>query len=456
MSRYPELQKPRSQRLTPLSLTFGMLGPAYGLGLRDSSLVILFFTLLVATLPAYLGTLGPKTGMRQMIQARFSFGYEVLSLFHLPYQYPLTPTSRYLVSLPVILNLATLTGFCVIICVIGGQCISAVNSNVSSTVGIVIIALCAMALSFFGFKVLHFYEMVAWAPALLMIVIATGCGGSKLHLQVAPTEPPTAAAVLSFGMIVASYMIPWACLSSDFTTYFNPAAPSWKIFLYAYLGVIVPTIPLMVLGAAIAGALPSVPEWENGYDANLIGGVLAAMLSSAGGFGSFVVVVLALTLLGNIAGSMYSITLNFQTLVPWLARVPRYIFAVLVTAVIIPVSIRAAEDFFVNLENFVGLIGYWSAAFVGIVVAEHWVFRRGDCEAYEHGAWNDARLLPPGLAAVAAGVLSFGLIVPCMAQIWYTGPIAVTTGDIGFEVALVLAPILYVPLRWVERSVFGR
>lgn len=52
-----------------------MLGPlAYGLGLRDSALTILFFNLL-STIPAgYLATLGPKTGMRQMIQARYSFG----------------------------------------------------------------------------------------------------------------------------------------------------------------------------------------------------------------------------------------------------------------------------------------------------------------------------------------------------------------------------------------------
>lgn len=57
-----------------LAITFGLLGPSYGLGLRDSALVILFFTLLASVLPAYLGTLGPKTGMRQMIQARFSFG----------------------------------------------------------------------------------------------------------------------------------------------------------------------------------------------------------------------------------------------------------------------------------------------------------------------------------------------------------------------------------------------
>ena len=56
------------------SITFGMLAPVYGLNLRDSSLVILFFTLLTTLLPAYLATLGPKIGMRQMLQARYSFG----------------------------------------------------------------------------------------------------------------------------------------------------------------------------------------------------------------------------------------------------------------------------------------------------------------------------------------------------------------------------------------------
>jgi len=51
-----------------------MLAPLYGLNLRNASLVILFFILLTTTLPAYLCTLGPKIGMRQMLQARYSFG----------------------------------------------------------------------------------------------------------------------------------------------------------------------------------------------------------------------------------------------------------------------------------------------------------------------------------------------------------------------------------------------
>ncbi|KAL2127639.1 hypothetical protein VTI74DRAFT_10370 [Chaetomium olivicolor] len=421
-----------------LAITFGMLAPTYGLNLRDSSLVILFFTLLTTILPAYLCTLGPKIGMRQMVQARYSFG-------------------RYLVSIPVLLNLATLIGFCVIMAVIGGQCLSAVaDGRLSVTVGIVITAILTLGISFCGFRVLHHYERYAWIPAIISIIVAVGTGGKELHKQVTYDAPPTAANVLSFGMIVASYMIPWACLSSDFTTYLKPDTAPVKIFTYSYLGLAAPTILLMILGSAIGNATPNVPTWQSAYDQTLVGGVLAAMLSPVGGFGKFLVVLLSFSLLGNLAATSYSVTLNLQLLLPFLVKVPRYLFSLVFTAIVIPVGIRAASDFFVNLENFVGLIGYWSSAFLGVVLVEHFVFRRGDCAAYDPAAWNDASLLPWGAAAIAACVLSFGLVIPSMAQVWWTGPIAETTGDIGFELAFVVSGLFYVPLRWLEKRWVGR
>ncbi|KAI1385149.1 permease for cytosine/purines, uracil, thiamine, allantoin-domain-containing protein [Hypoxylon trugodes] len=420
-----------------LPITFGLLGPAYGLGLRDSSLVILFFCLLTAAIPTYLGTLGPKTGLRQMIQARFSFG-------------------RYLVSVPVILNLATLTGFCVVSCVIGGQCLSAVaGGSLTPAVGIVIMGFLALLISFCGYEVLHQYERFAWIPAVMAIIIATGCGGSGLQQQ-APVEPATAGGVLSFGMIIASYMIPYACLASDFTTYLNPKFSSVRLFLYGYAGLVLPSVVLMVLGAAIGGAIASVPEWQAGYDSTQVGGVLAAMLSRAGGFGKFVVVVLSLTLLGNISATMYSITLNFQILVPQLVVVPRYLFSVVVTAIIIPVSVKAAAEFFANLENFVGLIGYWSAAFVAVLIVEHNVFRGGKYDSYDHDSWNVASRLPWGVAALTASVLSFAVAIPSMSQVWFEGPIAKKAGDIGFEMAFAVTAVLYLPLRYLEKRLSGR
>ena len=123
---------------------------------------------------------------------------------------------------------------------------------------------------------------------------------------------------------------------------------------------------------------------------------------------------------------------------------------------VVPISIKAAVDFFLNLENFIAIIAYWSAAMVAVLLAEHLVFRRGRYATYDHDAWNCAARLPPGVAALASGALSFGLVIPCMDQTWYVGPIAKRTGDIGFEVAFVITLVLYLPLRTVEKKVFRR
>lgn len=195
----------------------------FGLNVRDASLVILFFNLLCCIPPAYLATLGPKTGMRQMVQARFSFGYGSPS--QISCIFVLTSGRYYLVSIPVVLNLATLTGFVVIDSVVGGLTLSSVSSDhLSPTVGIVIVDILALLVAFCGFKVLHQYERYAWIPALIALVVATGCGGSHLKDQ-APAPPVSAQTVLSFAGLVAGYLVPWAALASDFATYMPPETP---------------------------------------------------------------------------------------------------------------------------------------------------------------------------------------------------------------------------------------
>lgn len=89
---------------------------------------------------------------------------------------------------------------------------------------------------------------------------------------------------------------------------------------------------------------------------------------------------------------------------------------------------------------------------VAVLLGEHLVFRRGRYETYDHHAWNCAVRLPPGIAALSSSVLSFGLVIPCMDQTWYTGPIAKTTGDIGFEMALLVTFVLYLPFREIEKK----
>jgi purine-cytosine permease-like protein len=246
-------------------------------------------------------------------------------------------------------------------------------------------------------------------------------------------------------------------MASDFTVYCHPSVSSFRIFAYTYAGLFAPTIPLMCLGAAIGGAVSNIPAWASGNASYSAGGVLEAILHPLDGFGKFISVLLSFSLLGNLAAAIYSISLNFQLLIPsQLAQnILRVLFTIVYIAVAIPVAIFAAKSFFSSLENFLYLIAYWSAAAVGIISVEHFVFRSADWRKYDHVSCGCSSLLPSGIAAIVAMGAAFGLVVPCMSQVWYTGPLAEETGDIGFEVALVLAPLLYLPLRWVELRVRG-
>ena len=70
------------------------------------------------------------------------------------------------------------------------------------------------------FLILFRYENCAWAPSLLVFVVAAGVGAK--HFVDTPTAPATAAQYFSFGATIAGYTMAWATLSSDYTAYFHP------------------------------------------------------------------------------------------------------------------------------------------------------------------------------------------------------------------------------------------
>ena len=109
-------------------------------------------------------------------------------------------------------------------------------------------------------------------------------------------------------------------------------------------------------------------------------------------------------------------------------------------------------DTSILIDGFKDGIGYWCAAFAAIVLCEHFVFRRNDFSMYDTEDWNKPHQLPLGVAATLAFTGAFGIIIPSMSQVWYSGPIAVTgTGDIGIPAGFVVSGVLYLILRTLER-----
>lgn len=105
--------------------------------------------------------------------------------------------------------------------------------------------------------------------------------------------------------------------------------------------------------------------------------------------------------------------------------------------------------------TYAGFIGYWIAPFLGIVLTEHFFFRRASWEAYSPlEAWNDPHHhnLAKGYAAIFTFCTSVGLIAVCMSQVWWTGPVArAGTGDIAMIVSFVYSVLMFSTVRALER-----
>lgn len=102
----------------------------FHLDLKSAVIVIVVFNAVMCIPPAWLATNGPRTGMRQMVQARYAMGY--------------FPTM--LVGLA---NCITFVGYLSLMSILGGQCLSvASGGDMTWTVGIIVVAIIGVSVSF--------------------------------------------------------------------------------------------------------------------------------------------------------------------------------------------------------------------------------------------------------------------------------------------------------------------
>ena len=88
----------------------------------------------------------------------------------------------------------------------------------------------------------------------------------------------------------------------------------------------------LVAGAFTAAAF-YVPEWQAGLgNGNDVGGLIAAVLDKAGGFGKFLVVCMALTTPSASTPTMYTVCTSLMTVWHGFEKVPRFLFAIISTA----------------------------------------------------------------------------------------------------------------------------
>lgn len=294
---------------------------------------------------------------------------------------------------------------------------------------------------------------------------SSGKFNSLLPLARGPAE---AGSILSFAASVFGFAAGWSSYAADYTVYQPENSSRWKIFSWTFVGLIIPLIFGEVLGAAVMTAAATDPAYETAYETSGIGGILAAVLvPPLGHFGSFCLVILALSIVANNCPNIYSVALSMQVLSSKTQRIPRFAWSLIATCVYIGISIPGYSMFESWLENFMLIIGYWLAIYDGIALTEHFLFRDGrrggggGGYGYEVEEYDVPGRLPPGMAAVSAfGVGVVGAVLG-MAQVWFTGPVGALCGgafggDVGFELAFVFSAVSYAVFRAIERGCYRR
>ncbi|KAI8616742.1 permease for cytosine/purines, uracil, thiamine, allantoin-domain-containing protein [Chytriomyces sp. MP71] len=411
--------------------------PVFNLGLKDALLCIFFFNALACATVAFLATLGPATGLRQMMVARFSFG----------------PTAGAFVTF---LNVLTQLAFSVIAVLVGAQTLQALWPGLALTWGIVIIALVTMLVCVFGYNLIHVWERYIWMSTFVIAVLmyASGSGSYKVTETTVEGQDKVTS-ILLFGSIIYGTAAGWGPIASDYNMTLPESTSRVKVFVMTFLGNFLSLFFVESMGAVLSSAFEAKPDWSDAFEASW-GNLMYVVLQRYGnGFAIFCMLLLALSAVTINIPTSYSTALSIQALHPFLAAIPRAAWVLISTIVYTVIAIAGQSNFYTIFQNILSILSYWVAMFFVVLCEEHFLFRKG---VYPSEAYNDTRRLPIGIAGWITILVSAVAAVLGMSQVWYVGVVskAAGGGDLGFELVYLFAGFVYPIARYFELQVYKR
>jgi NCS1 nucleoside transporter family len=426
------------------TLATGYLGTTtYGLGWWDSFLCILFFNLLSVLAPAMAATFGPKLGLRTMIIPRYSFGW-------------------YITKILAVLNIINQLGWGIVSGITGGEVLYDVGGGyLSKSVAVLIVCLVAMVCGLLGYRVLHTYDKYSWIVMLVCFVIIAGFGAPHFLNLPMSTGSLEAANVFSFGTAIIGFQVAWFAVAADYGVYIESNVSATQSAFWAGLGLLTSQLFMEWLGAAIGTlSLSSDTIFTAAYQKGGIGGLIGSVFEGHGpgirGFGKFIEVLVSFSLAAVMTTNIYSLGLSVQVISIKLLAVPRFIWSLIGSGVLIACAIAGRDSLGDVMTNFLSMCAYWLVPFSTIVLLEHFIWRRDF--TYCISAWDNPSRLPHGFAATTSFIIGTVLSILCMDQEWWIGPIAASIGpapygtDISWILGVVGCTVVYIPLRIWERK----
>ncbi|RCK67410.1 Purine-cytosine permease FCY2 [Candida viswanathii] len=432
-----------SANLVIATFSLGALGiTVFGLAFGQAVLVIIFFSALGAFSVGFFSIFGSALGLRQMLLSKFLIGDLATRLF-------------------AVINVVACVGWGAVNIMSSAQLLHIVNNGaLPPWAGCLILVVCTILVTFFGYHVIHMYEKWSWIPNLIIfiIIIVRFAMSDKFHSASFEGGRTTAGNVLSFGGTVFGFATGWTTYSADYVVYHPRNSSPWKVFFSVFLGLLLPLWFTLILGAACATGVANDPEWTQMYDEYSVGGLVYSILvtKSLHGFGQFCCVVLALSTVANNVPNMYSMALSAQTVWSQFGKIPRVFWTLCGNGATLAICIPAYYKFESVMENFMNLISYYLAIYESMMYSSHFIWHGGKMSSYDYERWNDKSAYPVGLAGIFGFCCGVAGVVLGMDQTWYAGVVGRTIGDyggdIGFELGFGFAFIGFNVARYFEKK----
>lgn len=407
----------------------------FGLGFPQAMLALILGNALGGITQGILSAWGPRDGVAQMVLGRVAFGTRGNIL-------------------PAGLNTVMAgLGWFATNSVSGGFALATLT-GMPIALALVIIVVIQVGVAIVGHNFVQIFERYATIVLGVIFLIAAVFALSVGHLGGGADGGPAGfnAGFGGFSVAMAAafgYAAGWNPYAADYTRYLPPTTSKVKIGLAAGIGNFVSCTVLMAAGAAAATVL----NFGDGNPTDLFtsDAIMPALISK-------------LTLLAIFFGAISANALNiYSGAMSFLAvgiRIPltlrRAIVAGAFGVIGFFIALAASADPSGSYENFLLVIAYWIAPWLGIVLADR-LYRRGTGIASYLA--DDARYVNwPGLIAmVVAMVLSIWLFAN---QTLYTGLLVAPTekfsddgfvadygiGDLTPLVGFVLAVVIYFAL----------
>jgi NCS1 family nucleobase:cation symporter-1 len=399
----------------------GVIGTLFfGLSFTQAALAIVIGTALGSITHGYLSTMGPRTGLPQMVASRSAFGFWGNAL----------PA--------VISSVMAGIGWFAVNSVSGALALSALT-DLPGVVCLLVVVGVQVVVAFFGHNFVHVFQRFAF-PVLAVIFLVA------IVIVFTKAEPGAPGGGGGFGgfMLLASasfgYAAGWNPYASDYSRYLAPDTSRVRVALFAGLGIFLSCTALELAGAAAVTAGPE-PFFGNPTSAftDLLPGVLGDLTLLAIALGA-----VCANILNIYSGSMAFLTLEI--------RLPSHIRRALVGGVFGVIGFFIAwsglSDAGHKYENFLLVIAYWVAPWLGVVLTDR-LLRRGTSSVGAMLTLGYRNWAGP-IAFVVATAVSVWLFSD---QTKYVGPVASANpgiGDltpvVGFAIAAVLYAVLFRPL----------